>query len=184
MGLTWTEIPVDMQRFIANQKVFFVATAPMNERVNVSPKGLDTLRVLSARSVCYLDLTGSGNETAAHVTENGRMTIMFCAFEGEAVILRLYGKAQVIRPETEGWSQLRPLFSDYVGIRQIFQLDIDRVSTSCGWAVPLAVAGFEERHELLEWSEKQGASGLEDFRQTYNVASIDGLSTGYASDDF
>ena len=99
MGLSWRTIPDDMRTFIERQKLFFVATAPADGRVNLSPKGLDTLRVLDERTVVYLDLTGSGNETAAHVTENGRMTMMFCAFDGEALTLRLYGRAELIRPD-------------------------------------------------------------------------------------
>ncbi|WP_222110269.1 pyridoxamine 5'-phosphate oxidase family protein [Mesorhizobium amorphae] len=112
MGLGWRTIPDDMRAFIEAQKLFFVATAPQDGRVNLSPKGLDTLRVLDERTVTYLDLTGSGNETAAHVTENGRMTMMFCAFSGKAMTLRLYGKADLIRPDHPEWATLRAPYPD------------------------------------------------------------------------
>lgn len=183
MGLTWTEIPQEMRDFIEAQKVFFVATAPHEGRVNLSPKGLDTLRVLDSRTVAYLDLTGSGNETAAHVTENGRMTMMFCAFSGTAMTLRLYGKADLLRPDNAEWEALRPSFPVFPGMRQIFRLHVDRVATSCGWSVPV-VGAVQERSELIEWSNAQGEDGLEIYRQENNVVSIDGLPTGYLSDDF
>lgn len=183
MGLAWRTIPDDMRAFIEAQKLFFVATAPRDGRVNLSPKGLDTLRVLDDRTVTYLDLTGSGNETAAHVHENGRMTMLFCAFSGEALTLRLYGRAELIRPDHAEWPQLRSMFSDFPGVRQIFRLNVDSVATSCGWSIPV-VGAMSERSELLEWADAKGEDGLEAYRLTNNVVSIDGLPTGYVSDDF
>lgn len=183
MGLAWRTIPDEMRAFIEAQKLFFVATAPRDGRVNLSPKGLDTLRVLDERTVVYLDLTGSGNETAAHVTENGRMTMMFCAFSGKAVTLRLYGKAELIRPDHSEWQDLRPLFPDFPGVRQIFRLDVESVATSCGWSVPL-VGEMQERDELIAWSAGQSEDEIEAYRLAHNVVSIDGLPTGYVSDDF
>lgn len=179
----WTEIPTDMRQFIEAQKLFFVATAPASGRVNVSPKGLDTLRVLDARTVVYLDLTGSGNETAAHVTENGRMTMLFCAFSGAPLTLRLYGTASVVRPDHAAWQDLRSLFPEFPGVRQLFRMDVDRVATSCGFSVPVAME-MRERRELLDWAGCQSEQELEAYRLANNVVSIDGLSTGYASDDF
>lgn len=183
MGLSWTEIPDDMRAFIEAQKLFFVATAPRDGRVNLSPKGLDTLRVIDARTVIYLDLTGSGNETAAHVIENGRMTMMFCAFYGTAMTLRLYGRAELVRPDHDGWHDLRSRFADFPGIRQIFRLHVESLATSCGWSVP-AFGELRERRELIDWAITMGEPDLESYRQNNNVVSIDGLPAGYASDDF
>jgi hypothetical protein len=183
MGLNWKTIPDDMQAFIEAQKLFFVATAPQDGRVNLSPKGLDTLRILDDRTVVYLDLTGSGNETAAHVTENGRMTMMFCAFNGEAMTLRLYGRAELIRPDHPEWDTLLALFPIFPGTRQIFRLNVDAVATSCGWSIPV-VGEMAERSELVDWARSKGEEGLEAYRLANNVVSIDGLSTGYVSDDF
>lgn len=183
MGLSWKTIPDDMREFIEAQKVFFVATAPGDGRVNVSPKGLDTLRVLDERRVAYLDLTGSGNETAAHVSDNGRMTMMFCAFSGDPLTLRLYGKADLIRPHDHGWEALRPLFPDLPGARQIFRLNVESVATSCGWSIPV-VTGMRERDELIKWASRQTPDEIEAYRLANNVVSIDGHSTGYVSDDF
>ncbi|MGS1096569.1 pyridoxamine 5'-phosphate oxidase family protein (plasmid) [Aquamicrobium terrae] len=183
MGLGWRTIPDDMRAFIEAQKLFFVATAPSDGRVNLSPKGLDTLRILDERTVAYLDLTGSGNETAAHVTENGRMTMMFCAFSGQAMTLRLYGKAELIRPDHPEWETLRPLFPDLPGVRQIFRLKVDSAATSCGWSIPV-VGEMQERDELVKWADAQSEDEIEAYRLANNVVSIDGLSTGYVSDDF
>lgn len=183
MGLGWKTIPDEMRRFIEAQKVFFVATAPREGRVNLSPKGLDTLRVLDESCVAYLDLTGSGNETAAHVLENGRMTMMFLAFSGDALALRLYGTAELIRPHDERWEALRPLFPDLPGARQIFRLNVESVATSCGWSMPV-ITEMRERDELLKWAGSQTPEDIEAYRLANNVVSIDGLSTGYLSDDF
>lgn len=183
MGLSWTEIPADMQDFIRRQKLFFVASAPRDGRVNLSPKGLDTLRILDARTVAYLDLTGSGNETAAHVHENRRMTMMFCAFAGKAVTLRLYGKADLIRPDHADWDGLIGLFPVLPGTRQIFRLNVESVATSCGWSIPVADT-LTERSELLDWAQSMTPDEIENYRINNNVVSIDGLSTGYVSDDF
>lgn len=183
MGLGWRTIPDDMRAFIEAQKLFFVATAPQDGRVNLSPKGLDTLRVLDERTVTYLDLTGSGNETAAHVTENGRMTMMFCAFSGPPMTLRLYGRAELIRPDHVEWESLRPLFPDLPGTRQIFRLTVESVATSCGWSIPV-VSEMQERDELVKWAGSQSSDEIEAYRLANNVVSIDGLSTGYVSDDF
>lgn len=167
--------------FIRAQKIFFVGTAPGNGRINVSPKGLDSLRVLDDSSLAWLNLTGSGNETAAHVLENGRMTLMFCGFEKQPLILRIYGTAKAIHPRDDAWSELQPLFPDYPGARQFFKLDIELVQTSCGFAVPYyEFAG--DRPTLGKWSEKKGANGIRDYWEEKNRTSLDQLATGIFKD--
>jgi hypothetical protein len=163
--------------FIAAQKLFFTATAPADGRINLSPKGMDSLRVLDPGRVAYLDLTGSGNETAAHLRNNGRMTVMFCSFDAEPLILRLYGRGRVVRRQDAAWAELRRHFPALPGERQLIVLDIDSVQTSCGYAVPL----FDyrgERDTLARWAEKKGAAGLLDYWREKNAVSIDGLPTG------
>lgn len=162
------------QNFIERQKIFFTATAPESGRINLSPKGMDTFRILNPATVAYLDLTGSGNETAAHILQNQRMTIMFCAFEGEPLILRLYGKGDVIPPHSDEWQQLIPQFRTMPGIRQIIKLHIESGQTSCGFGVPLY--GFiGERDKLTQWANKKGEKGLTEYRQEKNNTSIDGI---------
>jgi hypothetical protein len=163
--------------FIERQSMFFVATAARSGRVNVSPKGLDSLRVLGPNRVVWLNLTGSGNETAAHLLDQNRMTIMFCAFQREPVILRLYGRATEFQPSQPGWSELASLFPPLVGSRQIFDLDIDLVQTSCGFGVPL-MEHIEDRALLLDWATKKGPEGLRVYQREKNLLSIDGFPTG------
>lgn len=155
--------------------MFFVASAPLSGtgHVNVSPKGLDCLRILSPSSVAYLDLTGSGNETAAHVCENSRITFMFCAFTGSPRIVRLYGVGQVVLPETPQWADLIGRFRVYPGVRQIITAEVSRVQTSCGFGVPL-MEYVQQRDTLLRWAETKGAH-LPLYRQEKNATSIDGL---------
>ncbi len=170
-------------QFIAEQKMFFVATAAANGHVNLSPKGLDAFRVISNNQIVWLNLTGSGNETAAHILENSRMTIMFCAFQGRPIILRLYGQARALYERDSEWEIYAKHFDLIAGTRQIFVMDIDLVQTSCGMAVPL----FEfqnQRNELVKWAEEQGESGVEEYWQKKNQLSIDGLPTGlFATDE-
>ena len=168
----------DLQRFIAAQQIFFVATAPLHPtgHVNLSPKGLDSLRILSPQRVAYLDFTGSGNETSAHLQENGRITLMFCAFEGPPRILRLYGQGQTVLPNSSDWNALYPLFPAIPGARQIIVTDVDRIQTSCGNGVPL----FEylgQREQMVIWADKKGEQGLQDYWHQKNMVSIDGLPT-------
>lgn len=163
--------------FIAAQKLFFTATAPADGRINLSPKGMDSLRVLDSRRVAYLDLTGSGNETAAHLKKDGRLTLMFCSFDAEPLILRLYGRGQTVRRQDAAWAELRRHFPALLGERQLIVLDIDSVQTSCGYAVPLF--GYRgERDTLARWAEKKGPTGLLDYWREKNAISIDGLPTG------
>jgi hypothetical protein len=176
MGKVVESITPELRRFIEEQPVFFVATAPLasDGRVNLSPKGLDTFRVLAPDRVAYLDLTGSGNETAAHVRENGRVTFMFCAFSGRPRILRLYGRGTALTPGMPEWEELRGGFPDLPGARQIIRAEIERVQTSCGFAVPLMEL-VGERETLVRWAEAKGPAGLTQYQKEKNARSIDGL---------
>lgn len=163
--------------FIAAQKLFFTATGTANSRLNLSPKGMDGLRVLSDTRVAYLDLTGSGNETAAHLKHDGRMTLMWCSFDADPLILRLYGRGRAVHRQDADWGELRGHFPPLPGERQIIVLDIESLQTSCGYAVPMyAYAG--ERDTLARWAEKKGVTGLLDYWREKNQVSIDGLPTG------
>lgn len=184
MGKVHPSITPELADFIAAQPLFFVATAPLaaSGHVNLSPKGLDCFSVLSEDRVAYLDLTGSGNETAAHLTENGRITFMFCAFEGAPRILRLYGTGSVVLPEDPRWGELIGRFPAHEGARQIVAAGIDRVQTSCGFGVPsMEFAG--QRDTLLRWAEKKGTEGLADYRRRNNSHSIDGLPSPASAAD-
>ena len=167
--------------FIAAQKLFFTATGTASSRLNLSPKGMDSLRVLSDTCVAYLDLTGSGNETAAHLKHDGRMTMMWCSFDVDPLILRLYGRGRVVRRQDAEWAGLHPLFAALPGERQIIVLDIDAVQTSCGYAVPMYTYSGE-RDTLARWAEKKGTVGLLDYWREKNQVSIDGLPTGLLED--
>jgi hypothetical protein len=176
MAKFYTELDNSLRRFIAEQKIFFTASAPNDGRVNLSPKGMDSFRCLDDKTVAYLDLTGSGNETAAHIFENGRLTIMFCSFTEKPLILRLYGRGRVVRKNDEDWNRLYSNFTPIVGERQIIVVEIESLQTSCGFAVPVYELK-EEREKLIEWAENKGESGLVEYRQTKNQISIDGLPT-------
>ena len=163
-------------RFIAEQHVFFVGTATADSRVNVSPKGMDTLRVLSPERVIWLNLTGSGNESAAHVQLDSRMTLMFCAFSGNALILRVYGRARVVHPYDTDWRELSGHFAPHPGARQVFDLTVDLVQSSCGHAVPLM--SFEcDRGQLSTWAAAKGGDGIRQYWHERNQQSIDGIPT-------
>ncbi|GAB1258373.1 pyridoxamine 5'-phosphate oxidase family protein [Aurantivibrio plasticivorans] len=171
---TLTDTHID---FIKDQHIFFVGTAGSEGRVNVSPKGMDSFRVLNESKVAWLNLTGSGNESAAHVLENGRMTIMFCSFDKQPLIMRLYGQARVIHPRDADWDTMVQLFPTYTGSRQVFELDISLVQTSCGFAVPFyELVG--ERDTLNKWADKNGREGVEDYWRKNNTQSMDGKDTG------
>jgi hypothetical protein len=158
--------------------MFFVATAPLSAggHINLSPKGLDCFRVLSAHRVAYMDLISSGNETSAHTLENGRITFMFCSFEGAPNILRLYGRGQAALPGSPLWNELSPQFTIYPSTRQLIVADISLVQTSCGFGVPLYdYRGDRDIH--FDWAEKKGADGLAEYMQQKNRSSLDGLPT-------
>ena len=166
-----------LRDFIEQQHIFFVGTAARDGRVNVSPKGMDTFRVLGPNRVAWLNLTGSGNETAAHLLDTNRMTLMFCSFDRKPLILRLYGTATEVQPDQPEWAELGAHFPDLPGARQIFDVAIDSVQTSCGYAVPRMT--FDEERELLStWASKKGPDGVAAYHQEKNVVSIDGFPTG------
>jgi hypothetical protein len=175
MGRVLEALDEDLIDWIGRQPVFFVATAPRDGgHVNVSPKGHDTFRVLDAHSVAYLDLTGSGVETIAHLRDNARLTIMFCAFEGSPRIVRLYGHGEPIEPGTTDFDALAEHFPDLPGVRSIIRLAVDRVSTSCGYSVPLM--RYEgDRDTLLDWAQRKGPTGIAAYHAERNSTSIDGL---------
>lgn len=181
MGKFHTSILDQHKEFISRQKMFFVASAPLSAEghVNLSPKGLDSFRVLSSTRVAYMDIVGSGNETSAHILENGRITFMFCAFDGPPNILRLYGKGRTVLPGDADWNELAALFELPLATRQIIVADIHKVQTSCGFGVPL-YAYTGERDHSHKWAEKKGAEGLEAYKQEKNLVSIDGLPTPLA----
>ena len=176
----FASIDTKQREFIEHQHVFFAGSSAPDARINLSPKGLDALRVLGPNAVVYLDRTGSGNETAAHLLADGRLTLMFCAFDGPPLILRLYGSGRVIK--RGGAEYARLLAAEYGGIeppgaRQIVALDVELVQTSCGYGVPhFDYVG--ERPSLSNWAEKSGEVELEAYRHQYNEHSIDGLPTG------
>lgn len=175
---TGSKLNKSLSAFIARQPLFFVATADTSGRVNLSPKGADTLRILSDNRVLWLNLTGSGNETAAHVQATGRMTLMFCAFEGDALILRVYGKARVLHPRDADWDELAARFEDIPGSRQVFDLNIDLVQTSCGTGVPLMQ--FQDQRagtELVPFYDDMGEDGVKAYWQRKNATTIDGKPT-------
>lgn len=179
------EITPELSEFIARQHLFFVASAPLTPHghVNLSPKGLDSFCILSPRQVAYLDLAGSGNETSAHLRENGRITFMFCAFDGPPNILRLFGKGRTILPGHPEWDELSHQFAlrDSDGVRQIIVADITRVQTSCGFGVPLYQYQGERDH-LPKWVAKKGRAGIQTYIQKNNRTSIDGLASEYGAD--
>ncbi len=170
-----------LQDFIRRQHLFFTASATEAGRINVSPKGGDTLRILDERTVAYIDLTGSGNETAAHIHASGRLTLMFCSFEDKPLILRLYGRGEVISRRHTQWLSLLSLFPTLPGVRQIVRLHIESAQTSCGYAVPL-YEYLGERDTYPRCAEKKGAAGLREYQQQKNRTSIDGLDTGLVTD--
>jgi hypothetical protein len=170
----------ELRDFVARQHVFFTGTAAAEGRVNVSPKGMDTLRVIDERTLAYVDLTGSGAETAAHVRASGRLTIMLCAFEGPPMILRVYGTGRLHPRGGDDYARL--LAAHWGGIespgaRQIVVLDADLVQTSCGYAVP-HMSFVDDRPSLVNWASAKGEDGLVAYRAEKNRQSLDGLPTG------
>ena len=177
MGKVYEQLNEALMKFIGSQHVFFVGTAPdaPEGHLNVSPTGLDTFRILGPDSVAYLDLTGSGIETVAHLRQNGRITILFCAFEGRPLIVRLYGRGRVVEPSDPEWDGLISKFPGYPGVRSVVVVDVERVADSCGYAVPL----YEykgERSQLIDYAEKKGPEGMEQYKARMNKASIDGIA--------
>jgi hypothetical protein len=177
MGKGYEQLDQALVRFIERQHVFFVGTAPDSPdgHLNLSPKGLDTFRILGLMAVAYLDLTGSGIETVAHLRQNGRITIMFCAFEGKPLILRLYGRGRVVEPGDAEWDDLIARFPEYPGARSVVVVALERIADSCGFAVPL----YEyrgERSQLIDYAQKKGPEELERYKAQKNRTSIDGIA--------
>ena len=178
MGKTYSSIDDHLASFINQQQMFFVATAPLSSDglVNVSPKGLDgAFKILDETTVAYLDLTGSGVETIAHLKENGRITILFCGFSGAPNLLRLYGRGQVIEPQHPEFDPLLAQFPNYPGVRSIIRVQLERIADSCGFGVPI----YEyqgHRDTLVKYAETKGPEGMEEYRREKNAKSLDGLA--------
>jgi predicted pyridoxine 5'-phosphate oxidase superfamily flavin-nucleotide-binding protein len=181
MSERFEALSAEHQNFIANQKVFFVATAAEAGPVNLSPKGGPSLAVLNPNRILWLNLTGSGNETAAHLLDSNRITLMWCAFEGPPLILRVYGTARVIHPGEPEWEESAARIPAAVGARQYFSVEIDLVQTSCGYAVPF-MDYRDDRTALTKWAEKKGDSGLRNYWAEKNSESLAGLATGMPND--
>lgn len=176
MGKIRAEIDEQIRKMIQGKRVFFVATAPLagEGNLNLSPKGLDTFRILAPRTVAYLDLIGSGVETIAHLKENGRIVLMFCNFEGPPAIVRLHGRGRVVEPSAREFPDLASHFPHYQTARAIIVVDLTRVSNSCGFGVPLL--GYQgERDQHFRWAQNKGPEGLRAYKQEKNRRSIDGL---------
>lgn len=176
MAKFYETIEADLQDFIRQQHIFFTATAIATGRVNLSPKGIDTFRILDSQTVAYLDLTGSGNETSAHLLVDPRITLMFCGFAQKPWIVRLYGQGRVVRAGDPDWLTLVPHFDLLPGTRQIIHISVESAQTSCGMGVP--EYEFQgHRNALIQWAEKKGESGIHQYWKDKNQVSIDGLPT-------
>jgi hypothetical protein len=176
MGKTYDHIDAALEKFISAQRVFFVATAPLdpNGHVNVSPKGLDSLWVLDAHTIAYVDYVGSGAETIAHLRENGRIVVMLCAFQGAPRIVRLHGRGEVLEPNDPDFRALRSRFPAEPAARAVIRIRVTRIADSCGYGVPL-YAFERQRSQLADWASRKGEQGLVDYQETKNRTSIDGL---------
>jgi len=181
MGKQLESITPELTEFTEKQKIFFVGTAAEAGRVNVSPKGSDSFRVINSNKIIWHNLTGSGNETTAHLLKNGRMTIMFCAFEGRPMIFRLYDQAKIFHERDPEFHRYIDLFPSNTGSRQIIEMNIGLVQTSCGFAVPI-MKYKEDRETLNLWSTKQGTEGIMEYWGNKNTKSIDGFETKIFAD--
>jgi hypothetical protein len=184
VGKIYPEIDEGLRQFMQSQPVFFVATAPLDAggHVNLSPKGLDTFRILGPRSVAYLNVFGSGVETISHLRENGRIVVMFCSFQGAPKVLRLHGRGRIVEPHEAEFAALQTHFPVHEGTRAIIEVEVTRISDSCGYGVPLL--RFEaQRAALPAWCRKRGTEGLKIYRQEKNRRSIDGLPGVAEQDD-
>lgn len=170
------------KKFILKQVFFTVSTAAQTGRINISPKGLDSFRILDDQTVTYLDLVGSGNETAAHLSNDGRITIMFMSFDRNALILRIYGRGKAVQKNDPEFQSLLNHFADTRGVRQIMKINIESVSTSCGYGVP-QMEHAQTRETMMNWIEKKGEKSLNDYQRENNLKSIDGLDTGLWVED-
>jgi hypothetical protein len=178
MGKRYEEIDERMREFVAAQRLFFVGTAPSGDdgHVNCSPKGRDTFRVLGPTTVAYVDYTGSGVETIAHLRQNGRIVVMFCAFEGPPRIVRFHGRGEAVEPDQPGFDALAGHFSPLpaLGLRAIVRIEVTRIADSCGYGVPLM--RYEgERDQMQRWAERKGSEGILAYKKEKNAHSIDGI---------
>lgn len=178
MARFYDSISEEHKTFIERQHLFFVASAPLSRdgHVNLSPKGLDSFRVLSPSKVAYMDIVSSGNETSAHLLENGRITFMFCSFEEKPRIMRLFGNGYTVLPGSLQWDSLAPHFKIIASTRQLIVADITKVQTSCGFGVPI-YEHIGERDQHFKWAEAKGPEGIAEYRQKNNLVSLDGLPT-------
>ena len=176
MGEQFDFITPELADWINQQRLFFVATAPLAPEglVNCSPKGMDTFRIVGPKEVAYLDLTGSGIETVAHIRENGRVVLMFCSFSGSPKIVRLHGTGEALTPQDTGFENLLHLFPEYPGVRAVIRVRLCRIGDSCGYAVP-CYEYVEERDTLVRWADSKGPEGLVKYRAEKNLQSLDGL---------
>lgn len=182
MGKQLTSLSNRLIRFVEKQPIFFVATAMEEGRINLSPKGMDTLRVLDPNTILWMNLTGSGNETAAHLRAAPRITMMWCAFEGEPRILRVYGTARTYSEGTDFWERHAGLFTRYAGSRQLVSVRVDSALVSCGMGIPLME--YRGERELLEpWASGLGSEGMHAYRQAKNTKSLDGYPTDIPSEE-
>ncbi|MFN3663583.1 pyridoxamine 5'-phosphate oxidase family protein [Yoonia sp.] len=176
MGKQFAELSYAHQAFITAQPLFFTGTAARDGKVNISPKGMDSLRVLDATTIAYVNATGSGNETAGHLLDHPRMTLMWCSFNKRPQILRTYGTARTIHPRDAEWRVLAAQLPDVPGARQIYVQSIEMVQTSCGYAVPfMELVG--ERDTLRHWADDKGPDGVATYWKDRNQATLDGLPT-------
>lgn len=176
MAQRYPEISDELKQFIEQQHLFFVATAAADGRVNLSPKGMDSLKVISSNKIIWLNVTGSGNETAAHLEENSRMTLMFCSFEGSPLILRLFGEARAIYQKDNDWSDYYEQLEKLPGARQIYEVTVDLVQTSCGAGVPL-YDYVDDREALNNWNANKSNEAMKDYWREKNQFSIDNKPT-------
>jgi len=176
MAVKFESINKAHKEFIEKQKMFVIGSAGADGFINVSPKGMDSFKIINENTVVWMNHTGSGNETSAHVQENGRMTIMFNSFDKNPMILKLYGKATVIHDADERWDEMRSHFVEYIGARQFFELKVELVLSSCGFGVP-QYKYIGERNKLQKWAEKKGREGMKVYWSEKNVESLDGLKT-------
>ena len=178
MAKQFGEIEPPHRAFIETQHIFFVGTAAETGRVNVSPKGMDSLRVLGPNRIVWRNLTGSGNETAGHLARVNRMTLMWCGFEKRPTILRCYGSAAMVRHDDSDWVELDGLFAHSDGARQVYDMQVDLVQTSCGFGVPF-MDYQGERDTLTKWTEDKGVTGIRASWTEKNARTIDGFPTGF-----
>ncbi|MGI8607929.1 MAG: pyridoxamine 5'-phosphate oxidase family protein [Candidatus Dormibacteria bacterium] len=177
MGKLYDVIDEKLSAFIGDQPIFFVATAPLHQdgHLNLSPKGFNRPAVLDAHTLAYLDLTGSGVETIAHLRENGRIVVMFCAFQGPPRIVRLHGRGEVVEKGAEGYAELAGRFPEHPSARAVIKVTVERISDSCGYGVPL-MSLDRERTQMDDWAAHKGPDGIEEYKASRNAVSIDGLA--------